>query len=770
MEGLYDTDSILYNNIFVDPADLEDLTEDEKQVFIQKYKERLAEETKQKQIDEFKEAEKRRKERMEKEALEKPKRVQIPKKSVEIIDSTFRNIKKYSKQNTFKYDFTKSFSNIHSIRLISSVFPNTDSVIKNLPAELRNNRIYWENEEDYGLGEFNISFVTANVEANKADITVSVNYIEVGDKVTIVNTNSIPVIEGIYTVSANAGNIITVDTGFNITGNGTTGQVKLARRPIYSVQLRPGSYNINSIVEELATKLNFTKRQFGYGDFHEFSISLDPDTDTVSFTLLENALLQINPLSVTAGSTIITVSHLAHGYSNGQLITFSGAKSIGSISTSVLNDSYNIVVIDANSYSYEVNERAIETVVSGGGNVMSAGSLLNFRFLWGDYSGTIANNLGFNIENSGETINITDPLSNYSYTINNISYTDTETTFTIPAHNLSVGIKVKVNGLTSNPDLYSNFSTITSTTTNTITINKGLVFLDPNYGDIEILTNLMKLNYPSHGFNEIIDINETGPNFIEIETKLVHNFILGDYVYISNTDTVPPINGYYQTTSIINPTKFSITFANPATITGTTGSIGIDNNFHLYNVHPSDDIYIGGVDVEEEINNKNQTVYKVVDEDNFLFTVSTVATSSSSGGQENIRISSYRHGFRGQQTNLNTETTLVRPIKLEDVDYVFICSPEIGGTLGNNANVQNAFAAILLSEPTGNVIFNSFLQNERIYTESPLPFMDSITLEVKRPDGYPYEFNNIDYVISLEIVEYIDIFENAYVSSQRGVN
>ena len=56
--------------------------------------------------------------------------------------------------------------------------------------------------------------------------------------------------------------------------------------PEYSMQLRIGSYVSSSLQTELTQKLATIRRKDGSGDYHYFIVTLDIDTDVVTFTSL----------------------------------------------------------------------------------------------------------------------------------------------------------------------------------------------------------------------------------------------------------------------------------------------------------------------------------------------------------------------------------------------------------------------------------------------------------------------------------------------------
>jgi hypothetical protein len=86
-----------------------------------------------------------------------------------------------------------------------------------------------------------------------------------------------------------------------------------------------------------------------------------------------------NPFALTA-STTVTVTDTAHGATTGSFVTYSGAVNIGSVGTNVtaavLNQQFQVTVIDANSYTITIsvtpNATAIAGSPGGGASVVAA--------------------------------------------------------------------------------------------------------------------------------------------------------------------------------------------------------------------------------------------------------------------------------------------------------------------------------------------------------------------------------------------------------------
>lgn len=98
---------------------------------------------------------------------------------------------------------------------------------------------------------------------------------------------------------------------------------------------------------------------------------ITPIRDTATLT---------DPFTATLGSSVITVADTAHGAVSGDFVTFSGATGLGgNITAEVLNQEYQITLINGNAYSFTVGAVANATDVSGspGGGTVTAAYQIN---------------------------------------------------------------------------------------------------------------------------------------------------------------------------------------------------------------------------------------------------------------------------------------------------------------------------------------------------------------------------------------------------------
>ena len=258
------------------------------------------------------------------------------------VDSRDRDNLLYPKPNNFKIFLNKTFLNVKSIRLSSLEFPNTNAVINSV-----NRNLFWRNQED-----INLDF-------------------------TLTNNNQLTY-------------------------------------PVYTNQLRIGNYIASSLQTEITNKLNVIRRKQGQsngnsiiGDYHYFVIVLDIETDIVTFISLILKQLSNNPITTTIDSGIIKVFATSHGYNTNDNIYLVDCKSVAGIEASLLNGFHIITVINQNVYTFEVNVKASQTIGDstkggGGGNIVKSGTQAPFQLLWGQEDLTIAQNIGFPLENSSQ--------------------------------------------------------------------------------------------------------------------------------------------------------------------------------------------------------------------------------------------------------------------------------------------------------------------------------------------------------------------------------
>jgi hypothetical protein len=97
-------------------------------------------------------------------------------------------------------------------------------------------------------------------------------------------------------------------------------------------------------------------------------------------TPIRGAATLTNPFAATLGSAVVTVTDVAHGCTNGDFVTFTGATGLGgNITAAVLNREYQVSVITGDVFTINVGIAANATDVSGspGGGTVTATYQIN---------------------------------------------------------------------------------------------------------------------------------------------------------------------------------------------------------------------------------------------------------------------------------------------------------------------------------------------------------------------------------------------------------
>lgn len=351
--------------------------------------------------------------------------------------------------------------------------------------------------------------------------------------------------------------------------------------PIYSVELRTGSYTSATLQNEIVKKLNSIRRKQGnssngslvIGDYHFFVGELDVDTDIVTFTSLTLQQLPNNALSTALGSGVITVSLTNHGYSTYDMVYITGAKAVAGITATILTGFHQITVINANLFTFEVTTKAASTA-EGGGNTAKVGIKAPFQLLWGEYSFTVAQNIGFYLENSGELIktNVSNIANYYQMTIN----------FTTP-HNFVrsydyIGKVIKIGYLVG-----ANFITYRSYTITDITGTHSILVNVPDNTVYELLSNNVQA--------ALLQLNNINYNALSYEQYLIPSIALTTF-----TDHNYKLEDINQTISLADTTD-------PTVVNDTS----YDGNYILYGVPSDTKLIIRGV--VGDINTHSSSIY-----------------------------------------------------------------------------------------------------------------------------------------------------------------
>lgn len=85
-------------------------------------------------------------------------------------------------------------------------------------------------------------------------------------------------------------------------------------------------------------------------------------------TPVVSTVVLTNPFTTTSGLATVTVTHTAHGVTDGTFVTYSGASAVGGLT---LNGEYQITYVDVNTYTITASSTASSSA-TGGGTVTAA--------------------------------------------------------------------------------------------------------------------------------------------------------------------------------------------------------------------------------------------------------------------------------------------------------------------------------------------------------------------------------------------------------------
>jgi len=478
----------------------------------------------------------------------------VLKKTVVCIDSAFRDKNFFPQQNHFITYLGKTFYNVKEVKLVSTEIPNTDQVIRESPPELQNNTMYWVNTEDLSLNYYINVPISENV-PGYLDITIASHGLLSDSEIVIYNsylstdTSITHILDGSYLAT-----IVDDDTIRVIYEEGLPviafGNVNLYL-PVYKIECKPGNYTASTLAEQLQDSFNQVKRRNLQGQYHYYEVSVNLDTDVMSFDSVITRRLGSNPLSTTSGSEIITVNSIAHGLKTGDRIKLLNVRSTAGIPAGILNGDFVVNVVDFNTFTYEVNTRAIETT-DGGGNTVMTGQDAPYRFLLRSKSTLIQYNTGFADEDSGTYVNTSDPITTRIISIVDAQRNGDYITLTADGpHGLTQATKIIIDAITNEG---SSIHVLTTT-------DHGL--------ELPQRITLRKTN-TNPNIDGVYNIVPTGKRTFLIKNRNVissgnYGEILygGDKVIINNLKTVPKISNktdFFVENSLFFPNIFEIYF------------------------------------------------------------------------------------------------------------------------------------------------------------------------------------------------------------------
>lgn len=345
----------------------------------------------------------------------------------------------------------------------------------------------------------------------------------------------------------------------------------------YDAVLDPGNYTLPEFISHITDRMNSVNR---YSDNtpHEFIVTASTESNIVQFQSIQSTFLGTNPIALTAGSRVITVTHPGHTFRIGDFVVIVASTDVGSVTQSVINTTHEIIFVTANTYQIVISTVSPESLV-GGGSAVKAGVNKPFMFMNSNTDIPMPK-VGFPQQDSSqaleypiEFINNTPPDLDTAYTVPRVT-----NNYTGPAwlkstgHTLVVGDTIQIRGTDTIPSILG-VQTVTS-------IPDGQQLADDtNYfsvgatgstGTVIKVVNKQSL-YTNTNLGNVVESLDLSMRYITGIAKLIDSFITAasphlltniSNVYIAYTNTSPNVNGVNGVRSVVftpaDPTKFSI--------------------------------------------------------------------------------------------------------------------------------------------------------------------------------------------------------------------
>ncbi len=278
--------------------------------------------------------------------------------NIEVVLVTDVN-KGYTSPNTYAVELEKVYTNIISIRMISSEFPNSQKIITT------NNKLYWQNQDD-GAYVYSISLNSGNYTPESiTNIIEDLTYKTSRINYTTDNpTNTTNFVQTISPYTNHNILKVNIDTVTDLVTFSSFKEI-IIFRPIVSVK------------PEI-----------------QINLGSDPTSDV---------------------NYIITINHVLHNLNIGDTITISNAIDHLGIPASILNGVQTVNnIVDENNYDIQLSKFNLEPIRSNtrGGVAVSILTANKFRLRF-DYPDTFGSILGFrNVGNSESITNYSNIISN----------------------------------------------------------------------------------------------------------------------------------------------------------------------------------------------------------------------------------------------------------------------------------------------------------------------------------------------------------------------
>lgn len=176
----------------------------------------------------------------------------------------------------------------------------------------------------------------------------------------------------------------------------------------FEIELTKGKYTGTTLQELIQNEMNSKETSERGNNNYQFNVTVNEDTDIVTFKGLVNTSLYkpftVSPTISTSPASdptvlttyVITINHPSHNFVTGNEITISNAIAYLGIQEKDLNKVHTITVIDDDNYSFSlIGPNLLDTRTdTKGGNYVRIDGPFKFRLLF-DEENTVGNVLGF---------------------------------------------------------------------------------------------------------------------------------------------------------------------------------------------------------------------------------------------------------------------------------------------------------------------------------------------------------------------------------------
>lgn len=323
--------------------------------------------------------------------------------------------------------------------------------------------------------------------------------------------------------------------------------------PVYTVEIPFGTYTYASLQNKLNDLMHSTniKRRGGTGPPHFFIVTLDRETDLVSFTSIVVQEASENPISVENGSNVITVKAPNHGFKTGDRVWLLNVQGdVAGVKMNELNGVFVVTIpiingaFSTDTFQFEIATfaRGVTNNRFGGGKSIQVGKEYPFQFVMQDRPTTAGGILGFPIENSSLTM----PeayLESQALPVSGV-VPGYPLCIIVKDHGLRIGDHIHLDNFMVSPSVYADpshrgdFTVIDVLSDDMFSVDFATAWVT-DVSRASVQTRIMTMYMPSHGYNMITQCSfSPETNMFTVETYLANNVRVGQEIWLTADNVV----------------------------------------------------------------------------------------------------------------------------------------------------------------------------------------------------------------------------------------